>query len=187
MSNAFGVDFKLAKSLFFDRKAVSDAVSKGSKKILPRCGALLRRKMRQSMRRRKKASPPGTPPSAHGQDDAHPHGPQLKEKTLYFYDPATESVVAGPAKLGRSEAASKQEFGGVIRVKVSPLSRSSARVASPKQKEAFKRKIKDGSIQRTKSPRVVKNVHTDARPFARPALASEMPKFPTLYAGQITG
>jgi hypothetical protein len=185
--NVFGIGIKLDKNLFFDRKAVSDAVAKANKKTLGKAGALLRRHARQSMRRRNKPSPPGTPPSAHGKSDKHPRGALLKERLFYQYDPATDSVIVGPQKLGRSDAPSNQEFGGPKVIKVRPIIVKTGRKATPLQRDTFKRKIKDGSIVRIKQPMATKSISLPARPYMKPALLKELPKFPSLYAGQITG
>src|SRR5690606_6172596 len=50
--------------LFFDRKAVTSRVDKATRKVLSRFGAFVRRTARSSIRKRKKTSQPGSPPSS---------------------------------------------------------------------------------------------------------------------------
>jgi len=182
-----GTEFKVDKNkMFFDRDAVKKALGAKNAAILGRFGSFAMRAARQSMRRRKKPSPPGTPPSAHGGKD-YPKGPLLKTLLRYHFDPTTNSVVVGPLGASGKLAPSLQEFGGSKVIKTRRVPPKSARKASPAQAEAFKRKIKDGSIVRTKEPLVQQTIHLPARPYMKPALLKELPKFPTLYAGQITG
>jgi len=87
-----GAGFKLdqAKALFFDRKAVTDATDRGTRRMLSRFGAYVMRRGRSSIRRRKKVSDPGKPPSAH----------EGSIKKIYFgYEPRRRSVVVGPVLL----------------------------------------------------------------------------------------
>lgn len=62
----------------------------GREKALTKIGKFLHRRMRSSMKRRKKPSKPGSPPSA--------HTGILKEWILSAIDPRTNSVVIGPKK-----------------------------------------------------------------------------------------
>jgi hypothetical protein len=92
------------KDFFFDRKAVTDAMDKASKKALSKAGAFIRQTAKSSMRKRKKASAPGSPPSVHV---------GTLKKLLYFaYDPAQRSVVIGPQAFAKGEAGPLNEFGG---------------------------------------------------------------------------
>ena len=64
-------------------------------KVGRRQGALVRTIARRSIRRRKKASQPGTPPT-------NREG-QLKRFLFFSWDPTTQSVVIGPEQLGGSD------------------------------------------------------------------------------------
>ena len=68
---------------------------------------LVRRTARSSIRKRKRTSEPGKPPSSHT---------GLLKKFIFFgYDPRRDSVVIGPVRLtqkGRGEAPSLLEYGG---------------------------------------------------------------------------
>ena len=100
------IGFEITK-LFFDKKAVRDKVDVGTRRVLSRFGAFVRRTARSSIRKRKKASEPGAPPSSHI---------GLLKKFIYFgYDPSANSVVIGPVRLsqnGRGEAPELLEYGG---------------------------------------------------------------------------
>ena len=100
------IGFKITK-LFFDKKAVRDKVDAGTRRVLSKFGAFVRRTARGSIRKRKKPSPPGRPPSSHV---------GLLKKFIFFgYEPAKRSVVIGPVRLsqqGRGEAPHLLEYGG---------------------------------------------------------------------------
>ena len=100
------IGFKITK-LFFDKKAVRDKVDAGTRRVLSKFGAFVRRTARGSIRKRKKPSPPEQPPSSHV---------GLLKKFIFFgYEPAKRSVVIGPVRLsqkGRGEAPHLLEYGG---------------------------------------------------------------------------
>jgi len=100
------IDLRL-KELFFDRKAVTRKVDADTRRVLSKFGAFVRRTARSSIRKRKGASQPGSPPSSHT---------GLLKKFIWFgYDPGSRSVVIGPARLsqnGRGKAPSLLEYGG---------------------------------------------------------------------------
>lgn len=103
MSN---LSVKQAKGGFLDRKAVIDAVSKAKIKVLGRQGALVRRIAKNSMKRRKGPAPAGSPPNA--------HEGKLKDFLFFAYDTASQTMVVGPAKLGKGTAPKIQEHGGIV-------------------------------------------------------------------------
>jgi len=104
------IRFEITK-LFFDKKAVRDKVDAGTRRVLSKFGAFVRRTARSSIRKRKKTSQPGSPPSSHT---------GLLKKFIFFgYEPAKRSVVIGPVRLsqkGRGEAPSLLEYGGSTKV-----------------------------------------------------------------------
>ena len=104
------IRFEITK-LFFDKKAVRDKVDAGTRRVLSKFGAFVRRTARSSIRKRKKTSSPGSPPSSHT---------GLLKKFIFFgYDPRKDSVVIGPVRLtqkGRGEAPSLLEYGGSTKV-----------------------------------------------------------------------
>ena len=80
-----------------------DAVGKANARNLSQAGAFIRRSARSSLRRRKRVSAAGEPPSV------HTHDPVATLKNIWFvFDPRRLSVVVGPLKLDRIEAAGKQ-------------------------------------------------------------------------------
>ena len=95
------------KQLFFDRRAVTSRVAPATRKVLSKFGAFVRRTAKGSIRNRRAAAPPGSPPSSHT---------GLLKKFIFFgYDPGRESVVIGPTRLdrrGQGEAPSLLEHGG---------------------------------------------------------------------------
>jgi len=101
-----GFGFEITK-LFFDKKAVRDKVDAGTRRVLSKFGAFVRRTARSSIRKRKRISKPGEPPSSHI---------GLLKKFIFFgYDPDRTSVVIGPARLnqrGRGDAPPLLEYGG---------------------------------------------------------------------------
>ncbi len=97
--------------LFFDTRKVRRAVDASARRVLSKFGAFVRRTARSSIRRRKKPSSPGSPPSS--------HAGLLKRFIWFGYEPARRSVVIGPARLtrkGRGEAPSLLEYGGTTRL-----------------------------------------------------------------------
>jgi len=171
---------------FFDREAVKKALGAKNAAILGRFGSFVKNRARQSMRRRKKPSPPGTPPSAHS-GKGFPKGPLLKTLMRHEWDPTTKSVVIGPKGQSGKLAPSLQEFGGDRIIRYRPSKVGPSKICTPAQKAAYHRKCKDGSIVVEKRPLTTKTIHLPKRPYMKPALLGELPKFPTLYAGQITG
>jgi len=97
------------KKMFFDRPKVQRAADKAKRGVLSKAGAFIRQTARTSIRKRKKASPPGNPP--------HSHVGLLKRFIFFGYDKQSESVVVGPAKLTNStDAPHTLEFGGTTTV-----------------------------------------------------------------------
>ena len=63
-SAAFGVDLRL-KQWFFDRPNLEFALRRAEIKKPSRVGAFLRKRARSLLRKRKRSSSPGQPPSVH--------------------------------------------------------------------------------------------------------------------------
>lgn len=97
-------DISRAKSAFFDRAAVMAAVDPATRAALSRMGAFVRTRAKSSIRKRKKGSAPGSPPSS--------HTGQLRKLVFFAYDPAARSAVVGPLKWGKGEAPAVLERGG---------------------------------------------------------------------------
>jgi hypothetical protein len=107
---SFGVRADV-KKLFFDRKRVVDAVSRAERQKLSKAGAFVRRSARSSIRKRKKISAPGKPPTS--------HTGLLKRNIFFAYEPNRSSVVIGPVKLNKPSGAPQLlEMGGTVRIRV---------------------------------------------------------------------
>ena len=102
-----GVTIDQAKGMFFDRKAVTSAVDRAERRVLSRFGAFVRRGARSSIRRRKRVSEPGQPPSS--------HTGLLKRNIFFLYEPQRSNVIIGPVLLGKgTDAPRLLEHGGVV-------------------------------------------------------------------------
>ena len=86
MTQSFNMTMR-AKQLFFDRRLVQNRMSKANRKALSKAGAFIRRRARSSLRRRKRVSAPGQPPSVHSTD-----GVATLKNILFAYEPNLESV-----------------------------------------------------------------------------------------------
>jgi len=94
-------------SMFFDSKKVISATDRATRRVLSRFGAFVRRTAKTSIRKRKKISQPGSPPSSHT---------GLLKKFIYFgYDATRRAVVVGAMRFsrrGNGEAPGLLEHGG---------------------------------------------------------------------------
>lgn len=101
-------DFATVTRYFFDSPAVLRAMDRATRRVQSRQGAFIRQRARTSIRRRKKSSPAGQPPSAHVAGGI---------KLIFFsWDPATESTVVGPVPTaGTAVAPGLLERGGEAR------------------------------------------------------------------------
>lgn len=97
------IDLRI-KSLFFDRPKVQRAMDRAKRRSLSRAGAFIRQRARTSIRKRKRQSRPGQPPSS--------HTGLLRRFILFGYDRRSDSVVVGPVGFRRSRAPNVLEFGG---------------------------------------------------------------------------
>jgi hypothetical protein len=96
---------------FLDRKPVIDALGKAVVKNLSKFGVFVRQAARSSIRKRKRPSAPGSPPSS--------HIGTLKRLIFFAFDPQTKSVVIGPEALGTSVSGAPEvlEHGGQMRTR----------------------------------------------------------------------
>ena len=92
-------------SQFFDRDAVLKGLERSEARLLSRAGAFVRTRARRSIRKRKRISVAGKPPSS--------HTGFYRKSILFGYDKKNRSVVIGPsANFGGAEVPSLLEFGG---------------------------------------------------------------------------
>jgi hypothetical protein len=103
-----------AKGLFFDAPRVRHAVGRAERQVLGRFGAYVRRSARRSIRKRKRVSRPGQPPSS--------HTGTLRRLILFGYQPERHSVVIGPVRLNAKigNATEALEKGGRSRIAYGP-------------------------------------------------------------------
>ena len=102
------IGFKIdeAKGMFFDAPKVMRSLDTAARSVLSKFGAFVRTAAKSSIRKRKKTSEPGSPPSSHT---------GLLKKFIYFgYDPTKQSVVIGPARLNSTSGTAPEtlEYGG---------------------------------------------------------------------------
>lgn len=97
------------KGAFFDSAKVIAAMDRADRKAQSKFGAYVRTRARSSLRRRKKASAPGSPPSVRSK---HPYA--TLKNILFGFDVKTRSTIVGPVGLKRGKAVvpGLHEFGG---------------------------------------------------------------------------
>src|SRR5947209_8749044 len=98
--------FETAKGGFFDRALVLRATDAAERRNLSRFGAFTRQRARTSIRKRKRVSDAGKPPSS--------HVGTLRNLILFAFDQRRRSVVIGPTQSGRGEAPALLEYGGDV-------------------------------------------------------------------------
>lgn len=190
------------KKMFFDRQAVIDAIGRGNVKTLGRAGAFIQRRAKSSIRKRKRTSLPGEPPSS--------HVGTLRNLIYFGFDTASRSIVVGPTPLGAIGVVPPAlEFGGTSVVRKNPRRRQrrvgtggEIRLGGPHGKT--NKRAKDGkwvtyAKLRTQAqadranqlneqlygPEHLGGKSIEPRPYMGPALRAEMPNLPTLWANSI--
>ncbi len=96
-------------SMFFDKAPVLRAVDRAERQVLSKAGAFIRRRAKSLVRKRKRVSRPGEPPSS--------HAGHLRRLIFFGYDRAASSVVIGPLlfrSAGGPTVPELLEFGGVV-------------------------------------------------------------------------
>ncbi len=152
----FGMDLKTMQAGFFDRSKIIRSVDRAARQVLSKFGAFVRTAARSSIRKRKKASEPGKPPSS--------HVGTLKQFIYFAYEPGSRNVVIGPTRINTStgEPPHALEYGGLttdMRVK-------------------RKRRGRPRTVQK-------RRVVIKARPYMHPARDKELPKLPALWANSV--
>ena len=128
------VDFKLAKTMFFDRAKIKKKVDARTRKVLSKFGAFVRQTSRKSIRKRKGTSKPGRPPFS--------HTGVLKKFLFFGYDSDRRSVVIGPVivpgKAGKAPAT--LEHGGKVSL---PFGNKAEIAPRPFMQPAFESELKN--------------------------------------------
>lgn len=110
MAGEFGITMRV--DWFFDRRKVTDPVERATRDYLRRAGGQVRLRARRSLRRRKRTSVPGRPPSIHAP------GSRGLKLILFAMEPGSQSVIVGPVKFpakGR-RVPSVLEHGGATQI-----------------------------------------------------------------------
>ena len=166
---------EVVKGFFFraEYERLLKATEAARYRELSRCGAYIRTTAMRSMRIKKGASGAGKPPNAHPSAASIAKKKAKKTKItdaylremLYFgYDPKTKTVVVGPFGFKKSPVPHLHEFGGSLSVR--------------------ERRVPFGNGGFRTVPGGIKDY--PPRPYMRPALAKELPKFAHLFRGSIS-
>jgi hypothetical protein len=171
---------KFNVSMFFDKPAVTKSVDRARITRLSKFGAFVRTRARSSIRKRKKVSAAGTPPSS--------RTGVLKRFIFFSYERQNDSVIIGPAKTNQiffnhdgepvnGTVPEILEKGGSITIR---------EVQYPNGKWWRD----DLRIRRTdhflaNAPRRMRTIQIDARPYMGPAFEAELPKAPGLWANSV--
>ena len=168
------VSFQM-KDLFFDRQSVIDRVKKANRRALSKVGAFIRRRARSSLRRRKKPSAAGSPPSVHSRDAV-----ATLKNILFAYEPQSESVVIGPVRLnqrillgpelGSGTVPQVHEFGAAVKIREVKVGRKWL---------SGRRRVRPGQPVRVRSAKY------SPRPFMGPALEAEADHIPDAWSGTV--
>ena len=154
------------KDAFFDRKVVMNAIARETRRAISRSLAFVRTRQRSMLRRRKRVSDPGKPPSVHSRDPV-----ATIKNILFAYDERTKSGVVGMVQVnGRraridsgQELPNLLEFGG--RMEIYEQSFDGVNWYSPPPRRRRK-------LQNVKTRK--RSARLRPRPSANPALQAEI-------------
>ena len=165
------ITLKQFQASFFDSAKVLRAVDRANRKNLSKAGAFVRTRARSSLRRRKKVSVAGQPPSVHSRDTF-----ATLKNILFGYDERTRGVVVGPVAVNgnKDRVPELMEKGGhALRKGTYAIERT--------KRGRQKKKL---TFQRIRNAR---SVHYEQRPFMGPALARELPHILPLWRDSVKG
>ncbi len=190
------------REMFFDRQAVIEAVGQANARVLSKAGAFIQRRAKSSIRKRKRVSDPGQPPSS--------HVGTLRNLIYFSFDPPTRSVVVGPTPLGstgivppvleyggqaprrRNPRRRQRELGGAGEIRTDgPASRTTKKNRDGKLVTYARLQTTDQVDRANRlneelyGPEFVGGNRIEARPYMGPALQKEMPSLPALWAGSV--
>jgi hypothetical protein len=182
------------REAFFDRPKVIASLKKAKRKALSKAGAFVRRRARSSMRRRKSASAPGSPPSAHS-SNTH----SLKT-ILFAYQPQSQSAIVGPVQLNQvnfsiesvtSTVAGLHERGETAIIREYRYASIDGDSEPSDWRRVDGRRRYQQLFQLNDQRRGYRlefrrrQARYPKRPFMRPALEAEAPNFPELFKNSI--
>jgi hypothetical protein len=180
------------KQMFFDRVIVETKAEAAILKVQSRFGAYVWTRARRSMKRRKKGagSAPGSPPYA--------RLGLMRDRLFFGYDAATKTVVVGPEGLGNrpGEVPAVHEFGGVLPPGSMPLIIAYSKLSTAERLriiyKANRKKMRLRAYLRDHSadhPEIEAHRSYERRypkrPYMKPALDAELPKFAGLFRGEV--
>lgn len=182
--------------IFFTDPQLKPIVQTAVGQSLLKWGAYIRRSAKQSMKKRKSASPPGQPPSV--------HEGSLKRLLYFYYDKSTGSVVVGPEikKDNPTGAPNTLEFGGSQLApavafreykvgQVGPI-RAIERPDKPAQLVYVRLHTEEQAHRATEiynkyRARPARRFRIDARPYMKPALKKNLHVAPANFKSQLKG
>jgi hypothetical protein len=195
--------------MFFDRRAVIDAVGRANATVLAKAGAFIRRSAKGTIRYAKGVSKPGNPPHAH-ESTKHGKDSPLRELIFFAYDDATNSLVVGPTPFqGPAIAPRVLELGGTAPARKNPLRRirkvgdgGEIRIDGPACRSTKKNRFgarvtyvhlrtqaqadRANQLQELLyGPLTIGPVSIAARPYMGPALRDNLPQLPRLFANSV--
>jgi hypothetical protein len=195
--------------MFFDRRAVIDAVGRANAAALVKAGAFIRRSAKGKIRYAKGVSKPGNPPHAH-ESKKHGKDSPLRELIFFAYDNATGSLVVGPTPFqGPAIAPRVLELGGTAPARKNPLRRirkigdgGEIRIDGPTSRSTRKNRFgarvtyvrirtqaqadRANQLQELLyGPLTIGPMSIAARPYMGPALEENLPKLPPLFANSV--
>jgi hypothetical protein len=210
VAGQFAISFRM-HDFFFDRRFVADRMRRANRQALSKAGAFIRTRARTSLRRRKKSSPPGRPPSVHSTD-----GVATLKNILFAYEPHGQSLVVGPVALNQvnqswidmrsrtvpqvlefgdvltvhewrfAEPENKQKWAGWDKYTSSAKFSSEWRRRDRRWRNVARRRrrhtLSDLGVQ-TRSRRAIYR----PRPFMGPALEAEKDHIPDAWVGSLGG
>jgi hypothetical protein len=165
----FIADYKL-KEFFFDRPAVQSRVDKAKLKTLRHAGGAVRLRARRSLRRAKGSSKPGNPPRVHSQDNV------ANLRNILFALSDEDSVLIGPVGLDSKRGKSNSQGSVPALLELGGLSIILEKLAGHKWLPIGQRWPRPGQPVRKR------HLNIFARPYMKPALEEEAPRFPNLFA-----
>jgi hypothetical protein len=171
-------DINAVKKFFLDKPAVANAVDAGTRRALSKFGAFVRTRSRSSIRKRKKASKPGQPPSS--------HVGTLKKLIFFTYDQQKKSVVIGPTKFAGSKFIGAKsgvpetlEYSGEVTIREAVKGATKAR--SKAQAKAYRRLLKERRLIAEPRQYTARTITVQQRPYMRPAFMAELPRAPQQF------
>jgi hypothetical protein len=177
--------------VFFDKLKIEDPMEAKRLRAMSKFGAFVRTRAQRSMRRRKGGqSEPGKPPFA--------HSGELRELLFFSYEQASDTVVVGPILFGRRKNRQTvprvHEMGGALVIDKPPdLKEFLSKLAPADRWRAYGKAKALGVPMRSYVRRFMPGgakleptqAHYPKRPYMKPALDAELPKFAEQFQGRL--